>query len=406
MDDVSRALCRDAYSLPSPAAGVRRAYGVQLASSNPCEDRFKRTHSISLWESDQWVASTVFDGHNGWQAAEHLKKELVHAVRGKLNKLSPKSRTDKDIQAAIEQAFTDLDDCMVGGLISHATSKTIPFDKKIPRMEAAWSGSCALLVLYNPNTKTLYTACTGDSRAILGKQNSEGVWSSEALSEDQNSENEAELARIRREHPGEHINVRNGRVLGLAVTRAFGDLRWKSSYDMQLEFGNRFAACGPMDKDDIPTPPYLTSRPVVSVHKITSDLPFFLVLATDGLWNNCENYEVLDLVVRWLEAQTEATIKELGLDMMKLAPETVWWKGGPQNAPIHVPGFDFLQRWNLVDVRFLPERTTIEDDNVAVHLLRNCLGGNHRELLAGRVAYQAPFARNVRDDITIQVIFF
>ncbi len=59
-------------------------------------------------------------------------------------------------------------------------------------------------------------------------------------------------------------------------------------------------------------------------------------------------------------------------------------------------------RWDNADVRFIEERTTIEDlDNVAVHLLRNACGGNHRELLAGTLAYRAPFARDVRDDMTV-----
>lgn len=48
----------------------------------------------------------------------------------------------------------------------------------------------------------------------------------------------------------------------------------------------------------------------------------------------------------------------------------------------------------------------MQDENVAVHLVRNSLGGNHHELLAGRLAFSSPFSRNLRDDITVQVIFF
>ena len=36
------------------------------------------------------------------------------------------------------------------------------------------SGSCALLTMYNTSTGTLYTACTGDSRAVLGRQDLDG----------------------------------------------------------------------------------------------------------------------------------------------------------------------------------------------------------------------------------------
>lgn len=54
----------------------------------------------------------------------------------------------------------------------------------------------------------------------------------------------------------------------------------------------------------------------------------------------------------------------------------------------------------------MEKRTTIQDDNVAVHLVRNALGGNHHELIAGRLAFSSPFAQRVRDDITVQVAFF
>lgn len=125
-----------------------------------------------------------------------------------------------------------------------------------------------------------------------------------------------------------------------------------------------------MEKSEIPTPPYLIAKPVVNVKKL--ELQSFLVLATDGLWDMCTNREVVDLVVRWLEAQPDST-KEI-----KMTPNTVWWKTEPQQKPNYTPGFDFLERWNKFDVRFLDERTVIQDlDNVAVHLLRNTCGGNY-----------------------------
>ena len=91
---------------------------------------------------------------------------------------------------------------------------------------------------------------------------------------------------------------------------------------------------------------------------------------------------------------------------LKMALTTVRWKSEPQREADCAPGFDFLERWNNVDVRFPEERATIEDpNNIAVHLLRNAFGGSHRELLAGRLVYQAPVSRNVRDDITIRFCF-
>lgn len=51
-------------------------------------------------------------------------------------------------------------------------------------------------------------------------------------------------------------------------------------------------------------------------------------------------------------------------------------------------------------------RKTIQDDNAAVHLVRNSLGGNHHELIVGRLAFSFPQSRRLRDDMTLQVVFF
>lgn len=397
-DDVTRILSQDAYSDCMNIAGVKRADGAQLASNSPCEDRFNRVQLFSPWNDENWIAATVLDGHNGWQTADFLEKELLTLVQNRLRELQPQSRNEDTIQLAIEKTFIDLDDSIINNYVNSAHNKDMALEEKIRYMQIAMSGSCALLILYNPMTNTLYTACTGDSRGVLGQQNSDGTWVPVALSKDQTGGSEDEIKRLHQEHPNEAV-IKNGKVLGMTVSRAFGDFGWKSSYDTQLELGKRFFTRGPMEKSEILTPPYLIAKPVVTVRKL--ELQSFLILATDGLWDVCTDREVVDLVVRWLEAQPDSA-KE-----MKMTPMTVWWKSEPQQEANYAPGFDFLQRWNEFDVRFREERTVIQDlNNVAVHLLRNACGGNHRELLAGKLAFQPPYSRLVRDDMTIQVIFF
>lgn len=56
--------------------------------------------------------------------------------------------------------------------------------------------------------------------------------------------------------------------------------------------------------------------------------------------------------------------------------------------------------------RVVQKRTTIQDSSVAVHLVRNALGGNHDELIAGRLAFNSPFTRRMGDDTIMQVAFF
>ena len=84
-----------------------------------------------------------------------------------------------------------------------------------------YAGSCCLLSIFDPNTSLLRVACVGDSRAVLGSADPvTGKYVATALSEDQTGFNPKELERVRKEHPGEKkvINVKTGRVLGLAVS--------------------------------------------------------------------------------------------------------------------------------------------------------------------------------------------
>ena len=380
-DNITIILSEHARSARIDIAGVNcRADGAQLPSNSPCEDRFNRAKKITLWDNKEWIAATVFDGHNGWQTAEYLQKELLTHVQRSLRELKPESRSEPDIQLAVKKAFIDLDQSIIKNYIDNGENIHLALEEKVRYMQIAMSGSCALLSLYDPTTSQLYTACTGDSRAILGRKNLNGTWAVEALSKDQRGDHEEEMTRIQEEHPSEEDVTKDGKVLGLACTRAFGDSQWKLPYEVQFELGKRFCSHGPMDK--CKTPPYLTAEPVITVVKITE--PSFTILATDGFWDKCENEEALDLVVKWITGNCQ-----------------------PREEAKYAPGFDYLERWNGFDTRYLEERATLEDrDNVAVHLLRNACGGDHREFLAGNLAFQPPYSRLVRDDITIQVIFF
>ena len=53
------------------------------------------------------------------------------------------------------------------------------------RLAPAYSGSCALVSFYHSESQLLKVACTGDSRAVLGRRNAAGEWEAIALSTDQ-----------------------------------------------------------------------------------------------------------------------------------------------------------------------------------------------------------------------------
>ncbi|GES61629.1 protein phosphatase 2C [Aspergillus terreus] len=391
-DSVTQTISQGAYSFPvRNVAGVNRYDGAQLASNSPCEDRFAHGKIAPLWnERNPWMAWAVFDGHAGWQTAALLEKQLLPYVRRTLCQIKAPSNAEyvpQDlVQQAIVEAFMSLDDSIIKtALATSQSNDSLP--EKVARLLPAYAGSCALLSLYDPVSSTLHIACTGDSRAVLGQQQHDGTWEAIPLSVDQTGSNEDEIARLYKEHPGEENIVKNGRVLGMMVSRAFGDSRWKWSLDFQQDVKRRFYGPAPLTpRYDVRTPPYLTAEPVVTSTKIDPRTPSFLVMATDGMWDTVSSQQAIDLVGKWLEVQTN----EKKVDHLKATYEP----------------FDFGQFWKGVNWKFVEERTTVQDNNAAVHLVRNSLGGNHHELVAGRLAFSAPFSRNVRDDITVQVVFF
>lgn len=398
-DEVTRMLSQEAYSFPvKKISGVSRYDGAQLASNSPCEDRFAHGQLPSPWtDGKPWMAWAVFDGHAGWQTADLLERQLLPLVQQCLSqiKLTEKDQSipEELIQHTITKAFVDFDSSIIERAQETSQSE-LPLQEKMQRLLPAFAGSCALLSLYDPVTSRLHVACTGDSRAVLGRKNADGRWEAVSLSIDQTGSNADEVARIYQEHPGEEDIVKNGRVLGLMVSRAFGDGRWKLPLELQKDIRERFH--GPAlltPKFNVQTPPYVTAEPVVTTTTIASKEPSFLILATDGMWDTLSNQQAVDLVGGWLESQVTGTRND--------KPGTRESKPKPTYEP-----FDFGQFSKGVNWKFEEERTTTQDDNAAVHLMRNSLGGNHHELIAGRLAASTPFSRDLRDDVTVQVAFF
>lgn len=394
-DQVTRILSQEAYSVPvKDVPGVMRYDGMQVASNSPCEDRFLHSKFAAPWDGSgsgsqcPWMAWGVLDGHAGWQTAEVLEEQLVPFVQRSLQRkgkpLLSEDASPELVQSALRQAFMDLDDTIMKAVPSVSESKDLSLQEKVKQLAPAWAGSCALLSVYDPITSTLHVACTGDSRAVLGQKRN-GKWEAIPLSVDQTGSNEDEIARLYKEHPGEENIVKDGRVLGMMVSRAFGDSRWKWSLDVQEDVKQRFYGPAPLPapKYNVQTPPYLTAEPVVTSIKVDPAKRSFLILATDGLWDMLSSQQGVDLVGKWLESQP----------------------GGGNTEPTH-GSFDFSHFRKGASWKFVEERTTTQDDNAAVHLARNALGGNHHELVAGRLAFSPPFSRRVRDDITVQVVFF
>ncbi|KAK0715572.1 phosphatase 2C-like domain-containing protein [Lasiosphaeris hirsuta] len=387
-----------AWSVSTPDAalgGVSRYYGSQVASNGPCEDRYihGKFPSPSQTGGDNWLAWGIFDGHLGSQVAQALTQHLLPYVHESLARAFSQGSPvdDTTIHAAITRAFLSLDNAFLQHAEETIASPTLTFAQKIARLTTGSNGSCALLSLYDPSTHKLHVACTGDSRAVMGRLDpSTKTWTTVALSEDQGGSNPAEGARVAAEHPGEDVDtlVKNGRVLGLATARAFGDGHWKWPASVQADVKHRYLSdtMRPHSAELYKTPPYITAKPEVTTTVVDKGQPAFMILGSDGLWDVLTSEQAVGLVGRWVE----------------------WRKKGgrPAEAPQgRWAGFDWTVHekdgWTLKS-----EKETIQDENAAVHLTRNALGGAHHDMVSGLLSLKPPYSRWCRDDITVQVVFF
>ncbi|KAK4194249.1 phosphatase 2C-like domain-containing protein [Triangularia verruculosa] len=396
-EEVTQILSKNSYSFRIRGVpGVSRYDGAQLAANNPCEDRATHGSFPSPWDDgSEWMAWGVFDGHSGWVTADLLEKQLLSFVRRFLGQAKPNTAAqkvvpDEMVQSAVKKGFLSLDDAILKTAADVAESKE-PLQDKVKKLAVAYAGSCALLSIFDPATSTLHVACTGDSRAVLAQQGEEGQWEMMFITKDQEGKNEEEAERIRKEHPGEEKVVEGGRVLGMMATRVFGDARWKWPLELQREFSKRFYGDSPLTpRYEFKTPPYLTAEPVVTSIKVDRSKPSFLIMATDGFWYYVSTKQAVDLTGQWLDTMQAVSDRRRASTTLQ-----------PTYEPFDFSHFEKGVRWRDVE-----GRTTVEDKNIAVHLMRNAVGGNHRELVAGRLAFTAPNARRRRDDITVQVVLF
>lgn len=326
----------------------------------------------------------------GWATSTVLRQALIPYVSSTLSKL-PQSSNAEAIDAAIKRAFTQLDDRITNTAQDAIQKYPQGSAEGIAALAPAIAGSCALLSIYDPAISVLRTAVTGDSRAVLGSWSRESKsHAAHPLSEDQTGFNKAEVDRLSVEHPGETekiISRNDGRLLGMAVTRAFGDHRWKWPLELIEKAHGDFFASRP--RPSYKTPPYMTARPEITTKEVRGE--DFAILATDGLWDQISSEDAVACVSGWLAARKSPP--------EPVAPSTVAGEGSGPNLVV--------DKEDWVSWRATPKDFTFEDlDSAAVCLVKNACGGRRSELFRGVVTAREPASRYVRDDITVMVVFF
>ncbi|MCJ1433714.1 hypothetical protein MMC27_003078 [Xylographa pallens] len=394
-DAEARLRDEEASIEPPEELGVSRYDIVRVPSNYPTEDDWVHgalTIPGHEGETDRTLMFWgVFDGHEGWEMSTKLRVSLMEYVSHELKpayQTLPAETSQEAISKAIEIAFERLDNDVINAGAA-AVKASLPLSEALSDLALTYAGSCALLSIFDPSSSLLRVACVGDSRAVLGRRKEDGKWQTIALSADQNLDNDAEASRLHEEHPNEPEMIEDNAVLGMYITRAFGDGRWKYSTEIQKLMKDNYFARSPRSASR--TPPYLTAKPVVSMTEVQPGKDF-MILASDGLWDRMKSEQAVLLIGKWLDRQAKpGTSKEE-------APQKCTYS---QKIGSDVPLRSQMTSWEVH-----AESIIVVDDNAATHLARNALGGADEELFRGMLTFRAPFSRNLRDDITVQVVFF
>ncbi|KAL1757806.1 phosphatase 2C-like domain-containing protein [Schizophyllum commune] len=308
------------------SAGGLRADSVnfQPAPSARTQDRYAvkqlRVHGRT------WTLTGIFDGHLGDATVDHVAHHLPIIVQEFLEEAHATNPARLNDPAFICDLFSRsivaFDDAIAhdvldifGGIegLEHyddATIRAIINDQheggeRYRKTLLCMYGSTALVSLVDPCHENLWVANLGDCTATILCKSENNQWVVERLTAEHNGYNDAELERIRREHPDEPDCVIDRRILGaLAPTRCLGDVPFKQPpvfsrrilYNLAPGFQNR----GPWEAflQRNRTPPYITAQPDV-VHRKLDSRARFLVLTSDGFTDLCGEQGIEPVLRRW-----------------------------------------------------------------------------------------------------------
>ncbi|KAJ7041901.1 phosphatase 2C-like domain-containing protein [Mycena alexandri] len=364
---------------------------MSVPANYPSEDE------LAAWRipSKSWWFWSVYDGHVGGQTSFLLKHTLLPNLHQALEPLySDTERPPTEaIHRVIKEAFLAVDDVLVkvpaNALLDAPEDELKTIAARV--LVGAHAGSCALVSFYEANMRRLHVSVVGDSRAILGRprrgETADGktIYDVHVLSVDQTGKNEAEVARLTAEHPGEALFNDRGRFLGWGITRAFGNGVMKWSKELQEFLQEK--CLGDKPRATLLTPPYFTAMPEITTTIIQPG--DFMVMASDGLWDCLTNEEVVGLVGAWLGSKKgdAPVIERVDLPVVLTDEKTHYATSN-------------------VKKQFVVNSTVVDADDVAQILALNALGGSDRDLVGGLLSLLPPRARQFRDDMSVIVVFF
>jgi len=236
-----------------PPAGNSNRWTVGWSETTGRRTSMEDTFAIrgALGGQNNWDLFAVFDGHGGKQGSEFATWVFPELLRILIQ------QHNFEPERAIKKAFEETNKRFQEYVKSHPAAR-----------HAGTTGQVSLIV-----DNTIYLANVGDSRAVLGKRETDADGHQKLhgirLSHDHKPYDPEEEDRIRGLNG--YVMGEVGRVNGqLAVSRSIGD------FYMQ---------------------PFVTCEPFVNQVEIT-DQDEFLILACDGVWDVLSDQEAVEIVAR------------------------------------------------------------------------------------------------------------
>ncbi|XP_039989767.1 pyruvate dehydrogenase [acetyl-transferring]-phosphatase 2, mitochondrial isoform X2 [Xiphias gladius] len=416
---------------------VRKFESNQLAANTPNEDR----RSAATCLQSKGMLFGVFDGHGGWACAQAVSERLLYYIavammpQQSLEELERCMEHGRPVLPILQwykhhadfnyresaslyidhlrvfwQELLDSEehgegmaplealDCAFKRLDADISLEAqVPLSSDLMKstaIQVAFAGCTACVA--HIGTDGIHVANAGDCRAVLGVREEDGSWSALPLSRDHNSQNQAEVERIKAQHPPSERDtvVADDRLLGVLMPlRAFGDVRFKWSCELQQSILASLESGVDLDSLNLYqytppnylTPPYLDVTPEITYHKLRPQ-DCFLILGTDGLWDELGN---------------EEAVRQVGEHL----------SGIHRQAPVSASERQLkLGQMHELLLKRRARATPALDTNAATHLIRHALGtGEYGELcqerLASMLALPEDLARMYRDDITATVVY-
>ncbi|KAK4480517.1 hypothetical protein RD792_013593 [Penstemon davidsonii] len=297
-----RRFCCSAIAIdaPSSLASVGRIKWGSVKLKGAREEMEDDVVIIQSDGVDGFVYAAVFDGHAGFTSVKFLREELykecVAALQG--GKLL-KGKDFKVIRKSLEEAFENADAKLIKWLEANG--------------EEDESGSTATAVFVQDNV--LFISHVGDSCVALSRSGKAEVLTNSHRPYGSKKASLEEIRRIR-EAGGWIVD---GRICGdISVSRAFGDIRFKSKKNEMVEKGlkegrwsEKFASRIQFNGD------LVTACPDVFQIALGSDTEFIL-LASDGLWDYVKSSDAVNFIRNHLKQHGDIQMASEALAQLAL----------------------------------------------------------------------------------------